>query len=484
MPRCWAVRTDTGAGGRRARVWRSCCRTAARELVPLTGTGVDAGASLSRPVSRASRRDQPTRNAGLMNQCSLLWTGEQVSWWTRAAPSVPFRGDAGEVDPGGVAVVDVPGEHADRRRRPLTGIAGRDPSDQPGEPVEGVVEGLPVLEVGALADRLGEPAAPAGPVGRDLVDGLHVAERVGEQPGQRGAETRWSTAPSRICCSTQPNSRSPSMRWRPSSRIRPFRESIMMKRLVPRSQRKLNRRPFDPSTSASARSASSTSSGQMSPCGVEDAVVVGVGGQFLGGEVAQVLVDPVGRQRRADPLAPPRLLGHLLAPYLRGVPVVVDVVVVEDHRGGDAGHQPAHLGVGPGVAVEPDVLVVADDLVVGPVRVVVAAPGDAAAVLRGELVGVDLVAEQQQRVGPLLRRLSGHAGGVGVQRVDAELAGLLGDDDLRIPAGPEDDPVLAGRLRDRECARRSRGTATPAAATPAPRRPAPGRGSGCRVRAR
>ena len=38
----------------------------------------------------AIRRDQPTRNAGLMNQWSLLWTGEQVSWWTRAAPSVPF----------------------------------------------------------------------------------------------------------------------------------------------------------------------------------------------------------------------------------------------------------------------------------------------------------------------------------------------------------------------------------------------------------
>ena len=153
-----------------------------------TGTGATPARSLHRPVSRASRRDQPRRNAGLMNQCSLLWTGEQVSWWTRAAPSVPFRGDAGEVDAGGVAVVDVPGEHADRRRRPLTGIPGRGPSDQPGEPVEGVVEGLPVLEVGALADRLSEPAAPAGPVGRDLVDRLHVAERVGEQPGQRGAQ--------------------------------------------------------------------------------------------------------------------------------------------------------------------------------------------------------------------------------------------------------------------------------------------------------
>ena len=45
------------------------------------------------------------------------------------------------------------------------------------------------------------------------------------------------------------------------------------------------------------------------------------------------------------------------------------------------------------------------------------------------------------------RLFAAHAGGVGVQRVDAELAGLLGDDDLRIPAGPEDDPVPAGRPR-------------------------------------
>src|SRR5919107_499221 len=77
----------------------------------------------------------------------------------------PVTGDAGQLDPGDVAVVNVPGEHADRRRRPLTGITVRGPADQPGEPVEGAVEGLPVLEVGALADCLREPAAPAGPVG-------------------------------------------------------------------------------------------------------------------------------------------------------------------------------------------------------------------------------------------------------------------------------------------------------------------------------
>src|SRR5215203_6196510 len=35
--------------------------------------------------------------------------------------------------------------------------------------------------------------------------------------------------------------------------------------------------------------------------------------------------------------------------------------------------------------------------------------------------------------------------GVGVERVDTELAGLFGGDDLRVPAGAEDDPVPAGR---------------------------------------
>ena len=120
-----------------------------------------------------------------------------------------------------------------------------------------------------------------------------------------------------------------------------------MNRLVPRSQRKLNRRPFDPVDLGVGPVGELDQQRPGVTLGVEDPVVVGVGGQFLGGEVAQVLVDPVGRQRGADPLAPPRPLGHLLAPGLRGVPVVVDVVVVEDHRGGDAGHEPADLGVGP-----------------------------------------------------------------------------------------------------------------------------------------
>ena len=47
---------------------------------------------------------------------------------------------------------------------------------------------------------------------------------------------------------------------------------------------------------------------------------------------------------------------HLLDPALRDVPVVVDVVVVEDHRRRDRGQQPADGRVAPGLPVEPRVL--------------------------------------------------------------------------------------------------------------------------------
>ena len=59
------------------------------------------------------------------------------------------------------------------------------------------------------------------------------------------------------------------------------------------------------------------------------------------GEVAEVLVDPVRRQRPHDVLVPPLVLARLLDPRLGDVPVVVHVVVVEDHHRRDGGEQPA-----------------------------------------------------------------------------------------------------------------------------------------------
>ena len=54
---------------------------------------------------------------------------------------------------------------------------------------------------------------------------------------------------------------------------------------------------------------------------------------------------------------------HLLLPVERGVPVVADVVVVEDHRAGHGGEQPAVRGVGPRQPVELGVLLVVLELV-------------------------------------------------------------------------------------------------------------------------
>jgi hypothetical protein len=173
----------------------------------------------------------------------------------------------------------------------------------------------------------------------------------------------------------------------------------------------------------------------------EDLAGVGIGGDLVGREVAEVLVDPVRRQRRPHPVAPPRLLAHLGAPHGRGVPVVAHVVVVEDHCDGHRGQQPPHLGVGPGVAVHADVLVEAHDLVVGPFGVPVAAPGDAAPGAGRELIGVDLVAEQQQRVGPLLGRAARQLGGRDVEGVEAQARREARLVRLRVAARAEQDAV-------------------------------------------
>jgi len=53
---------------------------------------------------------------------------------------------------------------------------------------------------------------------------------------------------------------------------------------------------------------------------------------LLRGQIAEVLVHPVGHVRPDDPLVPPGHLPDLVPPGSGGVPVVVHVMVVEDHR--------------------------------------------------------------------------------------------------------------------------------------------------------
>ena len=64
---------------------------------------------------------------------------------------------------------------------------------------------------------------------------------------------------------------------------------------------------------------------------IPDTLVEIVSIQFFGGEVAEMLVEPVRGVAADDLVVPVRLLAHLFDPGCRDVPVVSDLVVVEDH---------------------------------------------------------------------------------------------------------------------------------------------------------
>ena len=142
------------------------------------------------------------------------------------------------------------------------------------------------------------------------------------------------------------------------------------------------------------------------------------------------------------------LPSHLLDPEPRDVPVVVHVVVVEDHRRRHGREQPADVRVRPRLAVEPRVLLEVGDLLAG-LDVGAAPAPDELERLRRHLVRVHLVAEEQDRVGPLdlaaLELLR-----VRPERIDPERLQLVGPGRrevgrLRIAdtARAEDEPYLA-----------------------------------------
>ena len=120
--------------------------------------------------------------------------------------------------------------------------------------------------------------------------------------------------------------------------------------------------PFAPSASASAWMRELAQQRRDVGAVAAHLLVQLVLAQVGGGEVAEVLVDPVRRQPADDAVLPPDGALHVLAPLVRGVPVVAHVVVVEDHRAGDGRHQPAHVRVGPRLEVEPGVLLEVGDL--------------------------------------------------------------------------------------------------------------------------
>jgi hypothetical protein len=141
-------------------------------------------------------------------------------------------------------------------------------------------------------------------------------------------------------------------------------------------------------------------------------------------EVPEVLVEPVGHERAHDPLVPPRLRPHPRHPVVRDVPVVVDVVVVEEHRARDGRQEPPDRRVLPRLPVEARVLLEVGHLLVWRLRRV-AARADELERPRRDLVRVDLVAHEKDRPRPLLGGLSMHAKGVGVEGIEPAAALVL-----------------------------------------------------------
>ena len=121
--------------------------------------------------------------------------------------------------------------------------------------------------------------------------------------------------------------------------------------------------------------------------------------------------------------------------------------------------QPARRRIAPGLAIQPGVLLEVGDLPPRRVlRTCLAAPAallDQALSLGGNLVGIDLVAQQQQGIGPLMRRLRPQPLDQSYERINLATAvvavlaqrvrWLVRHSD---PARPEDQAQrLAGRAR-------------------------------------
>ena len=173
-----------------------------------------------------------------------------------------------------------------------------------------------------------------------------------------------------------------------------------------------------------------------------------------------MLVHPVRHHRRDQVLLPPVRGAHLLDPGGGDVPVVVHVVVVEDHGRGDRREQPADHRLPPALAVEARVLLVVEDAVAGRLLGVAARLGEGGGAGR-DLVGVDLVAEQEQQVRPLPPGQVAHPQREQAQRVDlaSAVVVVLAERPRRIvrrghAAGAERDPQRALGRERAEAARR------------------------------
>ncbi len=265
----------------------------------------------------------------------------------------------------------------------------------------------------------------------------------GAYAGSVVATIRWSNEP-RACSEIHSHSSSSTMSRCPSARTRAARESITKQARA--SEVAVVRPPARGRLAiAHARERSKPQPGVLVALHLREHLLLGELGWR---QVAEMLVQPVRHERARDPFVPPGKRAHLVDPRLRDVPVVAHLVVVEDHRRRHGREQPADVGIGPRLAEEPRVLLEVGDRFAGWV-VRAAARLDERRGLRRDLVGVDLVAEKQQAVGP--RRIAGlKLPRVGPECVDAEALRIVGRRErvrrsLRRPdpARAEDEPRLA-----------------------------------------
>ena len=137
----------------------------------------------------------------------------------------------------------------------------------------------------------------------------------------------------------------------------------------------------------------------------------------VGRQVAEVLVDPVRHQCAGDPLFPPGGLSACRARHACGrVPVVPDVVIVEDHRARQRREEPADAGFAPRLLVEAGVFLEVGDLLVRRPSDVAAGP-DERLHRGGGVIGVHLVADQQEEFRPLFVVLAHHSVGERIEHV-------------------------------------------------------------------
>ena len=321
--------------------------------------------------------------------------------------------------------MDVAAQHEDRRRRATAlALPRRNLGQQADQVVEAVPERRPVLQVHGQAHPLPEPRADrlVRPIPRHhLVPALQVVQRGQHERGQRRADHQM------VHVRVQAGAACPL----------PFivvHHAAVLRVEVPGGAHVEHHHAHAPEIALEAPlGGAALGVGPHREIGQDplalsirpgrpQRLVHLVAVQLVGREIAQVLVHEIAGERPDHPVLPPRLRGHLAPPRVRRVPVVPQVVVVEDHAARHGRQQPPHVRITPRLVVQPGVLLEVADLVrdvpiatrarrvphrLGPASRAPALGQLVRDLLAGD-VRVHLVAEQQHRVGPVVVRGPGH----------------------------------------------------------------------------